>query len=89
VELTTLFSTSSQLLIPCRITDFTIKDLTAPTQTRFRQVLSAIINFHFFAQERENEILQPWHEEQREVEEQEQTLLEKNAALRASIDEER
>ncbi|GAA5869667.1 hypothetical protein JCM16303_000542 [Sporobolomyces ruberrimus] len=79
----------SQLLIPCRITDFTIKDLTAPTANRFRQVLSAIINFHFFAQERETEILQPWHEEQREAEEQEQSLLEKNAALRAKIDEEK
>ncbi|GAA6010264.1 hypothetical protein JCM11491_005418 [Sporobolomyces phaffii] len=79
----------SQLLIPCRITDFTIKDLTAPTPNRFRQVLSAIINFHFFAQERDGEILQPWHEEQREAEEQEQALVEKNAALRAKIDSEK
>ncbi|GAA5938460.1 uncharacterized protein JCM15063_000744 [Sporobolomyces koalae] len=78
----------SQLLIPCRITDFTIKDLTAPTANRFRQVLSAIINFHFFAQERDSEILQPWHEEQREAEEQEQALLDKTAALRAKIDQE-
>ncbi|GAA5915437.1 uncharacterized protein JCM6883_007159 [Sporobolomyces salmoneus] len=79
----------SQLLIPCRITDFTIKDLTAPNANRFRQVLSAIINFHFFAQERDSEILQPWHEEQREAEELEQGLLEKNATMRAKIDEEK
>ncbi|GAA5965419.1 hypothetical protein JCM3765_002372 [Sporobolomyces pararoseus] len=81
--------TFSQLLIPCRITDFTIKDLTAPTPNRFRQVLSAIINFHFFAQERENEILQPWHDEQHELEEQEQSYLDSNAEFRAKIEEEK
>jgi len=80
---------SSQLLHTCCINDFTIKDLTAPNPTRFRQVLSAIINFHFFAQERDNEILQPLFEEQRAAEEQEQQLLEKNATLRAKIDQEK
>jgi hypothetical protein len=75
-------------LIPCCITDFTIKDLTAPTPARFRQVLSAIINFHFFATERQAEHLDPWHDEQKAAEDQEQIMLEKNAALRAQIDEE-
>ncbi|CEQ41473.1 SPOSA6832_03186, partial [Sporobolomyces salmonicolor] len=79
----------NQLLLRCSIDDFTTKDLTAPTAKRFREVLSGIINFFFFASEQEDKILAPLEEELKQSEQHELELVERNAELKEKIEHER
>ncbi|GAA5858459.1 hypothetical protein JCM1840_001216 [Sporobolomyces johnsonii] len=79
----------NQLLLRCSIDDFTTKDLTAPTAKRFREVLSGIINFFFFASEQEDKILAPLEEELKQSEQHELELVERNAELKDKIEQER
>ncbi|BGP14677.1 hypothetical protein JCM10213_006243 [Rhodosporidiobolus nylandii] len=81
--------TLTQLLERCAVVDFTIKDLTAPTPKRFREILSGIVNFFFFEQEEGSRVLQPLEDEVEQLAAEEEQLVNENAELRERIDQER
>ncbi|GAA5967486.1 hypothetical protein JCM11641_000563 [Rhodosporidiobolus odoratus] len=81
--------TLTQLLERCAVADFTIKDLTAPTAKRFREVLSGIVNFFFFEQEQGANVLQPLEDEVEHLANEEDQLGNEVAELKERIAQER
>ncbi|GAA5976032.1 hypothetical protein JCM10908_005363 [Rhodotorula pacifica] len=81
--------TLNQLLIPAGVHDFTVRDLTFPRPDRLRYILSAVINFFFFAEEQGERVLRPLEDEMNELAEEEVALIEENQKLREKIEEEK
>ncbi|POY72648.1 hypothetical protein BMF94_4476 [Rhodotorula taiwanensis] len=78
----------NQLLIPSGVHDFTVRDLTLPRPDRLRYILSAVINFYFFAEEQGERVLRPLQDEMTELAQEEVALIEENQKLRDRIEEE-
>ncbi|BGP38711.1 kinetochore-associated Ndc80 complex subunit nuf2 [Rhodotorula kratochvilovae] len=78
-----------QVTRPCGLGDFTLHDLTHPTSKRLVQVLSAIVNFHFFAEEQAERVYNPLEEEFGSLAQEEGALIEENEQLRERIAAER
>lgn len=68
------------------IDDFTVKDLTAPTHNRVKQILSGLINFRLFEQEQAEEYFNPVQEEDDAFETREGALIADNQRLREDMD---
>jgi hypothetical protein len=79
----------NQLLIPAGVHDFTVRDLTFPRPDRLRYILSAVINFFFFAEEQGERVLRPLEDEMNELAKEEVALIEENQKLREKIEEEK
>ncbi|TNY24474.1 Nuf2 family-domain-containing protein [Rhodotorula diobovata] len=78
-----------QLTRPCGLGDFTLNDLTHPTSKRLIQVLSAIVNFNFFAEEQGDRVFRPLEDEFDKLAQEEGALIEENERLRDKIADER
>lgn len=62
--------------------------MTLPRPDRLRYILSAVINFYFFAEEQGERVLRPLQDEMTELAQEEVALIEENQKLRDRIEEE-